>query len=461
MELTRLSISQTAALISAGELSPIELVEAHLARIEKYDRRLNCFITLTAEQALVQARVAEKEIRRGDYRGLLHGIPITLKDLFETEGIQTTAGSLFYRDFVPTEDAFVVQKLKAAGAILIGKVNMHEIALGVTTNNPHFGACHNPWELDRSPGGSSGGSAAAVAARFCMGSLGSDTGGSIRIPASLCGVVGLKPTYGRVSLRGVIPLSWSLDHVGPLARTASDAAVLLRTIAGYDPQDPVSVDIPLPDYLVELEGGISGWHLALAADEFFSKADPEVLRAVHTAAEVFSSLGARVEEVEVPHGFEAAQANGLIVTSEAAAYHRERLYIHPEMFGTDVRQRLETGAAYTSTEYALARRSGVEFRRQLEHLLANYDLLLIPATPIAAPPLEGPDAVEQARILTRFTAPFNLSGLPAISIPCGFTESGLPIGLQLVARPWAEAMLLRAAEVYQAVTDWHEREPGI
>lgn len=461
MELTKLSISQAAALISSGELSPIELVEAHLARIEKHDSKLNCFITLTADQAREQARAAEKEIRGGIYRGSLHGIPITLKDLFETEGIRTTAGSLFYRDYIPQEDAFVVQELKAAGAILLGKVNMHEVALGVTTNNPHFGACHNPWKVDRSPGGSSGGSAAALAARLCMGSLGSDTGGSIRIPAALCGVVGLKPTYGRVSLRGVIPLSWSLDHVGPLARTARDAAILLQAIAGYDLMDPASVDIATPDYLGELHKGVSGWRLALASDDFFTQADSQVLKAVWAAADVFTSLGAQVSEIEIPYGLEAAQANGRIVTSEAAAYHRERLRENPEMFGDDVRWRMEIGAAYTSTDYILARRLGTEFRRQMERFLERYDLLLTPTTPITAPPLDGPDGVEQARILTRFTSPFNLSGLPALSIPCGFTEEGLPIGLQLITHPWSEAKLLCAADAYQAVTDWHEREPSI
>lgn len=459
MELISLSISHAATLISAGELSPVELVEAHLAWVEEHDRVLNCFITLMADQALYQAHIAEKEIQQGNYRGPLHGIPVTLKDLFETEGVRTTAGSLFYRDYIPGEDAFVVQKLKAAGAILLGKLNMHEIALGVTTNNPHFGACRNPWGVDRSPGGSSGGSAAALAAHLCMGALGSDTGGSIRIPASLCGVVGLKPTYGRVSLRGVIPLSWSLDHAGPLARTARDVALLLQVIAGYDPSDPVSVDIPIPDYLRSLEREVAGWRIVLANDEFFLKAGSEVLNAVHKAAGVFAGLGAQVDEVKIPLAQEAAQANGLIVTSEAAAYHRERLRENPEMFGADVRQRLENGAAYTSTEYVLARRLGVVFRRQLERLLEDYDLLITPTTPIPAPPLEGPDAVEQARILTRFTSPFNLSGLPALSLPCGFTEEGLPIGMQIITRPWGEARLLRAAEAYQEATDWHKRIP--
>jgi aspartyl-tRNA(Asn)/glutamyl-tRNA(Gln) amidotransferase subunit A len=475
MELTSLTLSEASQLIAEGKLSPVELVEAHLARIERLEPQLNCFITLTPELALERARQAEAEIRRGEYLGPLHGIPLALKDLYETQGVRTTAGSTFFRDFVPEADAFVVDRLKAAGVVFLGKLNMHEIALGVTNNNPHYGACHNPWSgdhlysskvsgpwsLERSPGGSSGGSAAALAAGLCLGSLGSDTGGSIRIPAALCGVVGLKPTYGRVSLRGVTPLSWNLDHPGPLARRARDVATLLQAIAGYDPLDPASVDVPVPDYAAGLEGSINSWRVALAGDAFFTKAEPEVLAAVRAAGEVFRSLGARLAEVEVPNGLEAARANGLMVTSDAAAVHRRRLENNPEMFGADVRQRLETGAAYSSTEYALARRVQTEFRRQLERFFEEHDLLLTPATPIPAPPLEGPDAVEQAGRLTRFTAPFNLSGLPAISVPCGFTAEGLPLGLQLVAPPWGEPSLLRAAHAYEEATEWHLRRPDL
>jgi aspartyl-tRNA(Asn)/glutamyl-tRNA(Gln) amidotransferase subunit A len=461
MELTSLTLFEASQLIAARELSPVELVGACLARIEQREPRLNCFITLTPELALARARQAEAEIRSGAVRGPLHGIPLALKDLFETRGIRTTAGSLFFKDHVPGADAYVVERLYNAGAVLLGKLNLHEIALGVTNDNPHFGACRNPWDLRRSPGGSSGGSGVALAAGLCTGALGSDTGGSIRIPASLCGVVGLKPTFGRVSLRGVVPLSWNLDHVGPMARCARDAAVLLGVIAGYDPLDPAAADLPVPEYTGALELGVAGWRIALAKDSFFTQADPDVLNAVQAASLVFSDLGARVGEAEIPNGMEAARANGLMVTSDAAAYHRQRLRDHPEMFGSDVRQRLETGAAYTSTEYVLARRLQVEFRHQLERFFEDYDLLLTPTTPVAAPLLESPDAVEQARILTRFTAPFNLSGLPALSVLCGFTSEGLPIGLQLIARPWAEEKLLRAAHAYESATEWRSRKPDI
>jgi aspartyl-tRNA(Asn)/glutamyl-tRNA(Gln) amidotransferase subunit A len=473
MDLTSLTLSEASGLIASRELSPVELVAAHLTRIERLEPRLNCFITLTPESALERAGLAEAQIKRGERLGPLHGIPLALKDLFETQGVRTTSGSAFFQEHVPQADAFVVERLNAAGGVLLGKLNMHEIALGVTNNNPHFGACHNPWSghqinsskvpgpwaADRSPGGSSGGSAAALAAGLCLGSLGTDTGGSIRIPASLCGVVGLKPTFGRVSLRGVTPLSWNLDHPGPLARRVRDAAILLQVIAGYDPLDPPSADVPVPDYTAGLEGGIAGWRVALASDAFFTKAESEVLDAFRAAGEVIRSLEAQVAEVEIPNVLEAARANGLMVTSDAAAFHRQRLKDRPELFGADVRQRLETGAACSSTEYALARRVQSEFRRQMERFFEDYDLLLTPATPIPAPPLEGPDAVEQAGRLTRFTAPFNLSGLPAISVPCGFTAEGLPVGLQIVGPPWGEARLLRAAHAYEEATDWHRYHP--
>ena len=461
MDLTALTITEAAGLLARGEVSPVELTQAFLRRIEGLDRALNCFITLTAEAALQSARQAEAEIRGGYYRGTLHGIPLALKDLYETRGLRTTAGSKFFADNVPSTDAVAVERLNIVGAILLGKLNMHEIALGVTNNNPHFGACHNPWNLDCTPGGSSGGNAAALAAGLCLGALGSDTGGSIRIPASLCGVVGLKPTYGRASLRGVIPLSWSLDHAGPMARRVKDVAVLLQAIAGYDPLDPAAVDVQVPDYLAEIDQGVRGWRIALANDGFLKRADAEVLEVVHAAAQVFTRLGAEVIPAGLPNGRDAALNNGLIVTSEAAAFHRQRLAEHPEDFGADVRQRLQTGAAYTSTEYVLARRTQAELRRLFELFFNEYDVLLMPTTPIPAPSLDGPDAVEQARTLTRFTAPFNLTGLPALSLPCGFTRDGLPIGLQIVARPWAEAALLRAGQAYEMATEWHLRRPEL
>jgi aspartyl-tRNA(Asn)/glutamyl-tRNA(Gln) amidotransferase subunit A len=488
MELSFLTITDALALLTRQEISAADLTEACFRQIERLNPVLNAFITVTSAIASSEATTLAPRSGRepaGARRPAAHlpraqvpgsageqshnlqkdlplfGIPIALKDLYETAGIRTTAGSKFFADTIPVEDAFVVQKLKAAGAVLPGKTNMHEIALGVTGVNPHYGACRNPWDVARITGGSSSGSAAALAAGMCLGALGTDTGGSIRIPAALCGVVGLKPTYGRVSLRGVIPLSWNLDHAGPMARTVRDVALLLQIISGYDPLDPASADVPVDDYFVHLEDGVKGWRIALAYGEYFAETDAEVGEAVQLAARLFESLGAQVEEADLSWAREAALANGLLVQADAAAYHRERLAARPEDFGADVRQRLQNGAACTSTEYALARRTQSEMRRKFENLFSDYDILLTPTTPIAAQLIEGMDAIEQARHLTRFTAPFNLTGLPALSLPCGFTSRGLPVGLQIVSKPWGEAKVLQAGYAYEQATTWHEAIPGL
>jgi aspartyl-tRNA(Asn)/glutamyl-tRNA(Gln) amidotransferase subunit A len=463
-QLTWLSLVEATDLIRRGEISPIELTAAHLERIQALDKKLNSFITITAEAAMNQARQAEQELRRDSIPvskplGSLHGVPITLKDLYETRGVRTTAGSKFFAEYTPETDAEVVEKLFRAGTILLGKTNMHEIALGLTTVNPHYGACRNPWALERVPGGSSGGSGAALAAGLCLGSLGSDTGGSIRVPASLCGIVGLKPTYGRVSLRGVIPLSWNLDHPGPMARRVQDVAMLLQAIAGYDPGDPSSIDVPVGDYLAHIMDGVKGWPVALMEDEYLDKTDSEILQAVQDAAQVFARLGAKVTPTVFPGAYQAAFANGQMVISDAAAFHRQRLHDQPENFGDDVRQRLQAGAELPLSDYILARRTQSLMRRQFDNFFRDFDILLMPTTAVPAPPIEGPDAIEQARLLTRYTAPFNLTGLPAISLPCGFTSTGLPIGLQIVAPAWGEANLLRAAYAYEQATPWHARRP--
>lgn len=463
-ELTYLTIQEASHLIARKEISPVELTRACLERIDRIDPLINSFITVVPWIAMEQARRAEAELLHGERRGPLHGIPLALKDLFETAGIQTTAGSRLFAEYVPGRDAVVVQKLLVAGAILLGKLNLHEIALGVTNENPHFGVCRNPWDFRRMSGGSSGGSAAALAAGLCLGSLGSDSGGSIRIPASLCGVVGLKPTYGRVSLRGVMPLSWNLDHVGPMGRSVSDVAHLLQVIAGYDADDPASADVPVGDYLTSIEAGVHRWRIALLTGEYVEAADSQILLAVQQAAGVMESLGASVEEVELTFLPRAAQSNSLMVTSDAAAVYQERMKSRPEDFGIDVLKRLLTGAAYTSTEYVLARRTQSLVKRQMEMFFKHFDLLILPTTPLLAPPLQALDAVERARQLTRFTSPFNLSGLPVISLPCGFAREGkveLPVGLQMAAPAWGEVRLLRAAYAYEQSTSWKDRKPDL
>lgn len=464
IDFTALSIEEARELLSQRKLSPLELAQAHLDRIDEIDPSLNSYITLTPEAALQAARAAENTLQHEERHSPLKGIPLALKDLFETAGVCTTAGSLFFQDNIPDEDAVVVRKIKDQGGVLLGKLNMHEIALGVTNENPHYGDCNNPWNTAHISGGSSGGSAAALAGGLCMGALGSDTGGSIRIPASLCGIVGLKPTYGRISLRGVIPLSWNLDHVGPMARSVYDVTFLLQAIAGHDPGDPYSPNVPTVNYLSRLKDGLHKWRVGVAEDKFFTKpdiVDSEVLNAINAAASVFEQLGADVERVPFPGAREAASANGIMTTSDAAAYHRERLQDRPESFGKDVLARLRTGAAYTSTEYILARRTQTILTQQFEDFFNDYDLLLTPTTPITAPLRGSADAVERAKLLTRFTAPFNLTRLPSISLPCGFDSQGLPIGLQIVTRPWGEAPLLRAAYAYEQATEWHLRKPDL
>lgn len=463
-ELTHLGLCDAAQLIRTKALSPVELAQACLDRIEALDGRLNAFISLAGEQALEQARRAEAEALRGETEdsralGAIHGVPLALKDLFETRRMRTTAGSKFFSDYFPTEDAYTVRKLSQAGAIFLGKTNMHEIALGLTSVNPHYGPVRNPWNEKLVAGGSSGGSAAALAARFCPGALGSDTGGSIRVPAALCGVAGLKPTFGRVSLRGVIPLSWNLDHAGPMARRVKDLAQLLQIIEGYDPLDPYSQNVAVNDYLDQLERGVRGWRVALMEGDYFRKTSPGVRQRVTEAARVFEQLGAQVEPAELPFLYEAALANGRMVVADAAALHAVRLREQPQDFGPDVRQRLQNGASLSLQDYIQARRTQTLARREFERFFEQFDLMILPATPITAPPIEGEDALELAGLLTRYTAPFNLTGFPALSLPCGLGDDRMPVGLQLVAPPWSEARLLRAGAAYENETRWHSEVP--
>jgi aspartyl-tRNA(Asn)/glutamyl-tRNA(Gln) amidotransferase subunit A len=450
MNLSFLSLTDQRDLMKSDEINAADLTSACFRQIERLNPTLNAFITVIPPDSQFS--------QNGMQGKSLYGIPLAVKDLYDTKGIRTTAGSRFFADNIPQEDAYVVQKIKKAGAQIVGKTNTHEIALGVTNNNPHYGACKNPWDITRTPGGSSGGSAVAVATGMAMAALGTDTGGSIRIPASLCGVVGLKPTYGRVSLRGILPLSWNLDHAGPITRNVEDAALMLQVMGGYDEFDPTSVKTLPGDYSSHIKDSMKERKIALAVGNFIEEADQEVLEAVRSAAQVLAEQGALITEVNVDFLKEGALANAVMTQADGAAVHRERLKEHPDWFGADVRQRLETGAAFTSSEYVLARHTQTEIKRRCELLLNLYDVLILPTTPISAPVLEGENALERARQLTRFTSPFNLTGLPALTVPCGFTKEGLPIGVQFVSRAWNEAGILRAGYAFQQATDWHTRK---
>jgi len=453
-----LTITDALEAIREQKISARELVHACSHQIDRLNPELNAFITVIDPEQAIRAQLPENGTSSSKS---LRGIPLAIKDLFDIAGIHTTIGSKFFADNIAAQDAFVVEKLKQAGSILMGKTNTHEIALGITGNNPHYGAARNPWDTARIPGGSSSGSAIAVATGMALGALGSDTGGSIRIPAALCGVVGFKPTFGRVSLRGVFPLSWNLDHVGPLTKSVRDAALMLQIMSVYDPLDPASAKMLTGDYLGHLLDDVKGRKIALGVGEFIETSDPEILKAVQEAAKVLGSMGCKVQEEDVSWLKDAALANKLMTQSDGATVHRDRLKEHPELFGDDIRRRLEDGANTPLTEYILARRTQAEVRKRFEQFFESYDFLIIPTTPIAAPTIEGHDAVEQAGRLTRFTAPFNLAGLPALSLPCGFTKEGLPIGVQIISRAWGESKVLNIGHAFEQATEWHTRMPAI
>lgn len=466
---SEVSLVSTARLIRRRELSPVELVQTILDRIASYGKAINAYIAIHPEEAMQAAQKAEDAMAQGRSLGPLHGIPIAVKDLFFTAGLPTTAGTRVLRDVVPREDATVIRRLKEAGAILLGKLNLHELAYGVTSDNPHFGAVRNPWDLNRIAGGSSGGSAAAVAASLCLGSLGTDTGGSIRIPAACCGVVGLKPTYGRVSRSGVFPLAWSLDHVGPITSVVEDAALLLEVLAGPDPRDVTTSPLPVPAYCRMLEGNLKEVRIGLPRDFFFDPAevDPSVMAAVEEALRVFQDAGARVEEVTVPFLRHAPAIQFLTIASEATANHSRLLRTRGRELGADVRRRLELGEFLGASQYVQAQQARRLLMRQFENVLRQVDLLVTPTLPIVAPPL-GTQTVSirgiQKRLqptITRFTSPLNLTGLPAITIPCGRTVEGIPVGLQMIGRAFDELTILRGAYIYQCATPWHTRRPPL
>ena len=462
-ELCYMTIAQAAPLLRDGQLSPVELTRAFLERIEAIDGRLNSYVTLLPERALAQARAAEAEILRGDYRGPLHGIPIGLKDLYDTAGILTTAMSRVTPDRVPTEDATTVARLNQAGTILLGKLAMHEFALGGPDFTSLFPPARNPWNLAHIPGGSSSGSGAAVAAGLCMGALGSDTGGSIRGPASMCGIVGIKPTYGRVSNFGVVPLSWSQDHCGPMTWTVADNALMLQALAGHDPKDPTTSTAPVPDYSAALREGIAGMTIGVPRRYFFEAGpdvEPETLAAIEGALEVMAELGATVRDVDIPHVEQSRAANQTIMMGEAFAYHEHNLKTRREDYGAMVRDRFLLGGMLTISDYVQAQRVRSLIKREMADALREVDVLVTPTSPKPAAALEG---YSGGATLTgpSFTGPFNASGIPAISTPGGFSSDGLPIGLQIAGKPFDEATVLRVAYAYEQAARWFERRPPV
>jgi aspartyl-tRNA(Asn)/glutamyl-tRNA(Gln) amidotransferase subunit A len=463
------SIGDLARLIAAKDVSPVEVVGAYLARIEALDGKLRAYITVMRDQALAAARAAEAAVLDGAPLGRLHGVPVGLKDLCGTRDAPTTGGSKILADVTPAEDATVVARLRRAGAIILGKLNMHEFAYGPEGLNAHFGTPRNPWDArtHRIPGGSSSGSAVAVAAGLCAGALGSDTGGSIRIPAALCGITGIKPTYGRVSRAGVLPLSWSLDHVGPMTRSAADCALMLAPIAGYDPRDPTTSALPVPDYTAALTGDITGLRVGLLRPFFLEAAGLVLRQAVEQAARTLQGLGAKVEDVSLPHAVHAAGVSLAISAAEALSFHATWLRERPGDYQPDVAQRLKLGAFVSALQYLQAQRVRALARDEVDAALAKLDVLLAPATPIVATALGQNEVMidretfDVRSTLLRFTRPFNVSGHPACAVPCGFTAAGLPVGMQIIGRPFDEATVLKVADAYQRATDWHTRRPPI
>ena len=449
------TLAGLARALNEGTVSPVEVTEAVLGRIEERDGALNSFITVVPGRAMEAAGRAEREIRAGRYRGPLHGVPVALKDLISTSGLRTTMGSAFFEDHVPDRDAAVVERLEEAGAVVVGKTNTHEFAYGTTGDRSRFGPVGNPHDPSRISGGSSSGSGAAVAAGLVYGALGTDTGGSIRIPAALCGAVGMKPTFGRVSKRGVFPLAWTLDHVGPITRTVRDNALLLNAVAGHDPEDAYSVLGETEDFARDLGRGVRGGAVGVPTSFYFERLDGEVAERVGEAVEAFRGLGVQVRPVEVGHLREALDAQRLVLAAEAYAVHAGRLRAEPERFDEEVCERVADGEALRAHEYAEAQRTRLASSRAFGRALEEVDVLLTPTVPIPATEIgqrevriDGREEPVRAS-LNRLTGPTNLNGLPSLSVPCGQTASGLPVGLQIVGRPFDEATIYRYGHAFE------------
>ena len=466
-ELHYMSAWELSGLIRDRQVSPVEVINACLTRIESTEPVLNSFITVLAEPARAAARRAEEEIGRGSYRGPLHGIPVGLKDLFNTAGVRTTSGTRLYDTYTPTEDCTVATRFNRAGAILLGKLNMHPLAFGPTGENADYGHMHNPWNPERITGGSSGGSGSAAAAGQCTITMGSDTGGSVRIPAALCGIVGLKPTYGRVSRAGLTPLSWCLDHPGPMTRTVEDAALAMNAIAGVDVRDHATVDVPAPDYTTALTGDVRGLRIGIVREYFETEIDAEVAELTQRAIGVLGELGAEIVDVSLPLYEYAQPISNAILSAEATAAHRDLLLSDGDKLYPQVRERLEEGLFISAAEYLRAQQARQVFCGQVTELLEGVDLLAGPVEPVTAPVLLerridiAGQSLPAVPSLTKYTRVYNITGSPAISVPCGFASDGLPMGLHLAGRNFDEHTVLRAAYAYQQANDWHTRRPPL
>jgi len=457
-----MSISELANLISRRELSPLEITRECLERIATADDQLNSFVTVTADLAVSQASEAEDDLAHGYNRGPLHGVPVALKDLYSTKGVPTTAHSKVLQDWTPSTDATTTSKLREAGTVLLGKLTMHEFAFAMPGFDTPFPPARNPWNPAYLPGGSSSGAGAALAAGFCYGALGSDSGGSIRSPAAHCGIVGMKPTYGRVSRYGVIPLSWSLDHAGPMARTVEDCALLLQVIAGYDSLDPASANVPAGDYTSSLKAGVKGLKVGVARSwlEDSGGCDPEILTAFEAALEVLTDQGAEVIDIEAEPFIKGRAVTSLILTAEAYAYHEETLRTRAHDFGSAVRNRLRTGAFLSAADYIQAQRARTSIVQDVQRILERVDVI---CSPVSARPAQSFEELDPDALFNQpsFTNAFNATGLPALSVPCGFSSVGLPLGLQIAGRAFEEATVFRVAYAYERSTRWHDLHPSI
>jgi aspartyl-tRNA(Asn)/glutamyl-tRNA(Gln) amidotransferase subunit A len=443
-----------------AEVSAVELTEAILERIEEVQPVINAFITTTPELALEDARRADARRAAGEALPLA-GMPIAVKDNIDVGGVLTTVASKFFADFVPDEDSETVRRVRAAGGVIVGKAMLHEFVFGATCNNPFYGQCRNPWDVERIPGGSSGGSGAALAADLCVGALGSDTGGSVRIPAHLNGVSALRPTFGSVSSRGAFPICWSFDTVGPMARSMVDVAHMYAVMAGFDLEDPRAVDHPPVDVLSGLEAGVEGVRIGIPEAFFFDDLEPGIDAVVRAAADQLADLGAELVAIDLPGGAAATDICSRLIRADALALHRERLEGRHDDFGADVAERLTTGYDIQGWEVAELVQRMYEWRRRMRRLFRDcVDLVLTPTAVATAPPIEGAEMIATTAKMTRFTYPWSLAHMPAVSLPCGFAENGMPVGVQLGADQWQEPLLLRASAAYQAVTDFHRRRPA-